>query len=276
MKSNLRCPGLFCFGIKKNDSNFLIFDENKVKIYKELASNIILQDEHIIYEGRASAAIWIEEEIVAFTSMDNLLRKNQKNKIIIFNLNRKILLKEIDVYYSFNLCQNSLAIMKMKEHKILLYACKKYIKSQKNGILIINYNLKNGNGIIEVEDFENTYNFEIYCFCQISTYEKLNKTKILSNKYKITETNYFLVGGFEKEKGKSAIKLYEMEYDNKYKKIKINYVEDVFINEYIFKKYRGPISCIIQSIKNGIILASCWDGNIYMIEPPKIENKFIL
>ena len=48
--------------------------------------------------------------------------------------------------------------------KIILFACKKYIKGQKKGILLIIINL-NSNNIYK--QFYETENFEVYCFCQI-------------------------------------------------------------------------------------------------------------
>ena len=40
----------------------------------------------------------------------------------------------------------------------------------------------------------------------------------------------------------------------------------------INNKFKGPISCIIQSNIDGKILISCWDGNIYLLDKPNIED----
>ena len=37
------------------------------------------------------------------------------------------------------------------------------------------------------------------------------------------------------------------------------------------KGFKGPISCITQSSKDGKILVSCWDGNVYLFEKPNIN-----
>ena len=131
------------------------------------------------------------------------------------------------------------------KNKILLCACKKYLKNQKNGILLINICLKSD----DVEDYFNyfyeTNSFEIYCFCQISIYKKDN-SKILNEKYLSNKTNYFLVGGFEKRKNQGIIKLYKLIYAEN--KIEIKYIEDVVIeqknNNYV-KSFNSPISCNI-------------------------------
>ena len=54
-------------------------------------------------------------------------------------------------------------------NKILLCACKKYNKDTKNGILLINPNL--GDNKRMENEFYETYNFEVYCFCQIFNFE---------------------------------------------------------------------------------------------------------
>ena len=51
------------------------------------------------------------------------------------------------------------------KNKVILFACKKYIKNQKNGILIIN--IKNNRDSEISHFFINTNNFEVYCFCQL-------------------------------------------------------------------------------------------------------------
>ena len=111
----------------------------------------------------------------------------------------------------------------------------------------------------------------------------------------ITYTDYFLVGGFDKNKSKGLIKLFKLVYDetnyNKINYIKIQYMQDInFYNEYtqvinqnennnrneiIFKGFRKPISSIIQSknISNNIgdILITCFDGNVYSFNCPNID-----
>ena len=52
--------------------------------------------------------------------------------------------------------------------KLLLVACKKYLKDDKNGILLLLLKLQLDNYSGEkFEKFYDTKNFEVYCFCPI-------------------------------------------------------------------------------------------------------------
>ena len=99
--------------------------------------------------------------------------------------------------------------------------------------------------------------FEVYCFCQLLIFEEKG---IISHQTKKKETNYFLVGGFEKKKNKDVIKLYKIIYEKK----KIEFIQDVMIESRNFKGFNMPISSIIQTRTNGNILITCWDGNVYL------------
>ena len=162
---------------------------------------------------------------------------------------------------------------KNKSHKILLCACKKYKKNQKNMILIVNYDFSTGEKI--KINFKNTGSFEVYCFCQLSNYEK---NIHLDNKY-IKKTNYFLVGGFDINKGKGIIKLYRLilMYKNQNKKVKISYLEDVILSDgrgCTSKNIRAPISCINQSNDDGKIFVTSWGNNIYSFNSPNINSSY--
>ena len=144
-----------------------------------------------------------------------------------------------------------MASLNNDKNKILLCACKKYIKGQKNGILIIdvqsienNFNKKND--IL----FYDTKDFEVYCFCQIS----LIKEKYIFKGNKPIKKNYILVGGFNAYKNKGYIKLLKINRHKKKFKIEI---QDILIEKTDFK---GPISSIIQKDNNFII--TCWDGKL--------------
>ena len=76
-------------------------------------------------------------------------------------------------YYSFVLSRNNLSIIpipdkynKKQNGKLLFCACKKYMKHQSNGILLLKLELDN-NEINIYKTFYNTFNFEVYCFCNI-------------------------------------------------------------------------------------------------------------
>ena len=147
-------------------------------------------------------------------------------------------------------------------------ACKKYTKSQKNGILLIKIKI----GITITEKFYETKNFEVFCFCHIFKSERPNKMMIL-NKNKMIETEYFLVGGFEQNKKRGLIKLYKINYNNtNFDLTNIEYIQDIEIKKgNKFKGFKGPITCITQSkYDDGQLLITCFDGNVYLFSRPKI------
>ena len=92
----------------------------------------------------------------------------------------------------------------------------------------------------------------------------INESYILEDSIKIKETDYFLVGGFDKKRKQGMIKLY------KNKKISIEYIQDIKLFDRDFKGFKGPISCITQSKKNGNLLITCWYGNVYLVNKPDI------
>ena len=137
--------------------------------------------------------------------------------------------------------------------KVILCACKKYMKNQKNGILFIcfenEYNSDNSKYY-----FYNTGNFEVYCFCPLSLNIE-NENKYLDKDNKIIETNYFLVGGFDINRKKGMIKLYRINYGKNYNNTTIEYIENLKIkdnkdNKDKKIKFKEPISCIIHMMEN--------------------------
>ena len=82
-------------------------------------------------------------------------------------------------------------------------------------------------------------------------------------------TSYFLVGGFDIGKKMGIIKLYKVNYS---KETKIEFIQDIIIErEENFKGFKGPISCIIQSIKDEKIIVTCWDGNVILLDRSNID-----
>ena len=162
-------------------------------------------------------------------------------------------------------------------NKILLCACKKYNKNKRNGILLVNPNLGDNKRI--ENEFYNTYNFEVYCFCQIFNFGNSNKNlKYLENDFenkkgiKKAITDYFFVGGFDLEKREGKIKLFKIIYGEKIWNSKIKYIQDIEIEDNEkFEEFDGPISCIIQSKTTGNILVTCYNGNVYLFTPPNID-----
>ena len=226
------------------------------------------------------SGIQIDNVTYAFSS--NKVDINGDDKLIIYNRIKKKIVHEIK-HYSFTLSPNNLCLISKEEkvdlegkdekdekesnHKILLSACKKYIKKQKNGILLIKMDLKND----EFSNiFYNTGNFEVMCFCNILNVQKTGY--IFKNDVIIYKTEYFLAGGFNKKKGKGVIKLYKIIYKDNFLDSKIEYIQDIEPEmKDNFKGFNKPISCIIQSRKTGNLLISCWDGNIYSFTQPDME-----
>ena len=131
--------------------------------------------------------------------------------------------------------------------------------------------IKNDDDIKCYEEFYDTGNFEVFCFCLLSR-EKNNY--VLSNNNKNEDIEYFLVGGFDTEKNKGIIKLYEIIYNNKIEKIGIKYNEDINFEKdekKNFNSFEKAISCIIQSKIDGKIFLTCLDGNVYSLTKPNFD-----
>ena len=217
-----------------------------------------------------------------------LLKSNKicskgSDHLIIFNLrSNKQVYNKLDEY-SFVYSSNGLTILSMDikdekhnqiiDKKLLLCACKKYIKNQKNAILLImnfeEYNSQTINDTNIKTYFFDTRNFEVYCFCPILIFETNN---ILEKTIK--KTNYFLAGGFESAKKKGIIKLFKVIYSYEKSEYRIEFIQDIeIINQYdgsivLFKK---PISCITQSSSDENLLVTCWDGNVYLLTTVNIK-----
>ena len=216
----------------------------------------------------------------------NRIANKGKDKLLFYNFSGKKEIKsKIKEKYSFIFSSNGITVFPKEntkneyKDKLILFACKKYLKKQKNGILVINIsNIYNNNySQIFVNDnninmnyyFYNTSDFEVYCFCPIS----LTENKVVEKERTANDSGYFLIGGFDLKRHKGGIKLFKVNYGKKYYETKIEFVADVIFektNE--FKGFKKPISCILQSNKDEKLLISCWDGNIYLFKISKINN----
>lgn len=271
---SLEKPGLFSFEIYNNNitNTLALLGESGVFLVTDLFSKIIIGKITEIYSNPIYRGILLEKNIIAFISIFNLFDRKQKFKLITYNISSKAI-KELEFNNQFNLSQNNLTLMEIKikerSNKILLCACKRYIKGQKNGILALNYNINDNNEIFE-RDFYETKDFEPFCFCQISFSKRQN---ILNSNSEMEKSNYFLVGGFDLKRRKGIIKLYNLIYNNQKKRIIIQFIEDIiFAEEYFdknkntinsrFIRFIGPISSIIQTENEGNILISFWNGNV--------------
>ena len=249
----------------------------------DFMNTLMITQKTKINEKRYIGGIKVNDKIAAFTS--NRLLVNGEDKIFFYNINTKNT-KNFFNGYSFTISRNNLSVMDIpKEYnnngnnKLLFAACKKYIEGQKNGILFLKLEINN-NIITKINKvFYNTKNYEVFCFCQIFFVDNnyiLNENK---NKIQIIDTEYILVGGFEQNKREGLIKLYKVIYNKDYRKIKLEYILDVDVEKYdkengiqTFKGFKGAINCISQSKNDGNILISCFDGNVYLLTEPFIEN----
>ena len=264
--------GNYCKIFLKMEGDNCIIAGEKGAIYTNLIYKDIEKDNfsNDITNLSIKGGIRINSNIAALKS--NSIVKNGEDKIIFYSCKTKNIIKEIEGY-SFTLSSCGLCLMPREEvendHKILLCACKKY-SNQKNGILLINTsNFK------EKEYFYHTDDYEVNCFCPILIVNNNNpKDGDITNKenIKITDTDFFLVGGFDENKRNGIIKLYKLIKDDKIKDIKIEYIQDIVFDETDnFKGFRMTISCIIQSKITGNILATSWDGKVYLFHPPNID-----
>ena len=151
------------FLIKRDNSNeyyicttdnvLLGLDEENRKTYNIFDEEIIL----------TKSGIKLNDNLIIFKS--NKVASKGKDKLKIYNYKNKTK-SEIpeNEKYSFIFSANGLEIMDIginNKNKILLCACKKYIKNQRNGILVVNFEY---NKCIN-HFFYETNNFEVYCFC---------------------------------------------------------------------------------------------------------------
>ena len=224
---------------------YLIEDFNKYKT------------SHISFKG----GIKINDNYLALSS--NSILSNGKDKLFIYDIKNKIIIQELDGSFYFGInCLNIIDIdfQNIGNKKILLGACKKYVPGQKNGIMVIDTEIKKNEKL--KYKFYPSDNFEVNCFCQIK----------ISKEYKMIKTNYFFVGGFDEDKREGIIKLYEIKYIEE-KNFDIIFLEDIEIKDKFCKFFNGSINCIIQN-NTGKLLVSCLDGNLYAFSQPNIKFYF--
>ena len=224
----------------------------------------------------------LNDKLIAMTS--NEVLKGGENKIFIYNLSIKEKIQEINTY-PFVDTNNGMTVFK----NVFLCAYKKYSRNPENGIKIA---LIENDKIEELPGRYDTKNFEVYCFCPIleslkSGFFSLNSSKEQEN---TKETDFFLVAGFENKKREGKIQLFKLEREGgQESKVKgIKFLQDIDIEEteeilredekvknkkpVKFKGFRGAITSIIQSKENFNILASCYDGKIYLLSEPNIKK----
>jgi len=270
-KIDITIKNLFPFKNKQ----FIVCGEYDIYLFKDLESKIISSTNDKIRNKSYFGGIKINEDLIAITS-NKILSKGEDN-LLIYNSNSKKFNSQEIKGYSYILSRNNLYLMPIpeefenKENKLMFCACKKYIAGQKNGILLLKLILNDNIQIYK--EFINTGNFEVYCFCHIFIIKNeyiLGNEENESVKY---HTQYFFVGGFDIDKNEGKIKLYKVIYNKDIKKTKIQYIQDIQIeNNKSFNGFRGAITCILQSTINGNILISCFDGNVYLFTEPDVNE----
>ena len=261
-----------CVEIRKN--NHLICGDKGLFYATDLFSKIITTKSQNINKTKYKGGLKINKNFIAITS--NKIVNGEKNILEFYNANSQRIIKTIK-NYSFISSTNGLALMPREEtkseeskseYRYLLCACKKYESNKMNGILIVSDQIESK---LEIKKpFYNTGNFEVYCFCPLLYKERQSYKKLLDD-YKFLKSDYFLVGGYDPMKGKGIIKLFKLNHKENIEDTTIEFIQDIDIEQSKdFNGFKRPITCIIQSKKNGKILVSCWDGNIHLFSCPNI------
>ena len=251
--------GMTCVNcIQMEYNNFVIIGLSKAYFINNLFDKE--KHENIVNKATYRDAIKINDKLIAMTS--NKVAVEGEDNLILYNTNstdiKKLSSPQDERRYSFNFSTDSMAIITSK--KFLLCACKKYFPNQENGIFFFNPELEFENDNSE-KKFYKTENFEVFCFCPLYDIIQTN------NKFE-KETEYFLVGGFDNDKGEGLIKLFKFIYN----KTDIEFIQDIeFEKNGTFKGFEGPINSLIQSKCKGNILATCYDGNVHLFSPLNVD-----
>ena len=285
--------------VEMKESNYFFLGENGIIQYLELfnQNNLIKNN---IKNKAYIGCIKINENICAFTS-NSILPKGE-DKLFFYNIKTKKISNEIEGY-SFVMSTNGLAIMEKNfevkntknagdkkkkkkknknnnntntnevKNKVLICACKQYCQNQSNGILLVNADLSNN---IDIKNpFYETFDFEVNCICPLSIIDNKNtKSNNIDEEYKnnikVMHTDYFLVGGFDKEAREGKIKMYKLIYNDNVAEISIEYLQDIEFEDN-FEGFNGPISCITQSKISGNIIINCFNEKIYLFSRPNVD-----
>jgi hypothetical protein len=266
------------FFFELNNNSFIIGGEKGINHFSIVNDEKNNEDRIDLIEsigGAFRAGIKINEELFAFSS--NSILPKGKDQLIIYNIKVKKW-SEIN-NYSFTVSTNGLTLMTHIETgvNVLLCGCKQYKNNQRNGILLVElvycydpnkkqflHDAVAGQNIPPFEErdtisyneeFFDTNDFEVYCFCPISIIDKNPKSSIDNNieenNVRLSPTNYFFVGGFEKDRAEGIIKLFKLKKKSEKKEniknnLEIEFIQDIIIKQKIVKKLHK-----IKIYKNG-------------------------
>lgn len=247
-----------------SNNDYIYSDENGTFLSTNILQNNKKSNDEKISIYSYKHGIEVDKNLILLIS--NNIVYGGKEKLIIYDKRKKEIVYELEGY-SLNISKNSLFVMKSRDYKIIICACKKNSKYQRNGILLVNSHIEDNQEIFDF--FYDTYSFEPYSFCELNYIYKGEK------EINIIDTNYFIVGGFDTMKGVGMIKLYKIIFEYKAYNTKIEYMDDIIFEHANFLEFEGPIISMIQSRKTGEILVSCRDGKNYLLSPPNL-NYFIL
>ena len=241
--------GVLCLEIKKN--NYIVCGSEGADHFSDLFSKIIQSRKNKLFTESYRGGIVLNSNLVVFSS--NRAWPSGEDKLKFYNPNSKKIAFEVSSKdcpgMSFILSPNGLSLIERdsendKINKIFLAANKKYYEGQKNGILMIISKFE-GSNKINIK-FEDTGNFEVYCFCPIFKIDKdKNKNEsILSeeiHKIEGIKTNYFFVGGFDQDSRQGLIKLYKANFNENPEETTIEFIQDIKIEEEIENIYSDEL-----------------------------------
>ena len=236
--------GVLCLEIKKN--NYIVCGCEGADHFSDLFSKIIQSRKNKLFSESYRGGIVLNSNLVVFSS--NRAWPSGEDKLKFYNPNAKKIAFEVSYPgMSLILSPNGLSLIESENdelNKIFLTANKKYYEGQKNGILMIISKFEGNNTI--TKKFEDTGNFEVYCFCPIFKIDKdKNKNEsILSeeiHKIEGIKTNYFFVGGFDQDSRQGLIKLYKANFSEDPKNTTIEFIQDIKIEEEIENIYSDEL-----------------------------------
>ena len=248
-----------------DNTNQIIFCQEGAYHYQNLFGDIQSMDKKKISDDNCIGGIKLNKDLIVFTSHIDTHKVNDTDKISFYNPNTKEIIKEIEGYYINNTINDfGLGILtpskndiKDNNNKILLCACKN--NEAKNGILLINIdNIEKykGDNDEKIIKFIETGTFEAYTFCQLK----------MKND---TQTDYFLIGGYNEEIEKGEVKLYKNISDKNKNELEIKFVTTLDLKNNNNSEFNenGIINYIIQC-KNNKNVIICSDKNMHIFSEP--------
>ena len=264
--------------IEMNENNYIMGGFRGAFYYHNFFGSKIEIEQNKFSDKSYRNGIKINDNIIALSS--NSVIPEGEDILLFYNISKKSVSKEIR-NYSFSVNEHNMTLMKIgdgSENKILICICKKYIKGQKNGILLVNPQLEQNKDIIN--PFNDTDIFEPYCICPLFNIENKNETKIYKmdtidknykNKIEIVETIFFFVGGYDTEKREGVIRLYKIIKGKTISDTRIKFLHNIEFNiNGKFEGFREQIKCMIQSKITGNIIVTTADGKIILFTKPNL------